>query len=200
MARLRDDLRGSREKPRPITESRNSDVVGGGLFLVVMLVLLAGMAFLAVFHGLNGPPIKPSDDDPLPEIPSRWSCTPPAYGRTVSMPGVLVVSGNTTLTNTLSPQILLCEPGARIHFGNASTTENGARVLVRPLDSELVCSEFYNMGVHSRCKARDHVIVSCEQSGCELFVDNRRCGLMATALSSPSEYLFVAEWNAWYEL
>ena len=187
-----------RREPRRVQPSPLFGVTSDGMCKIACWVglALAGIIFLTYVRDVKtGIP----DHERVPELPSRWGCTPPEYGRTVAMSNVRVASGNTTHTGTFAPQILLCEPGTRIHLGNASKTENGARVIVRPLDNEIVCNEFYNMGVRSSCKASDHVIVSCEQSGCALFMGTRRCPLVSAAVDT-TEFLFVAEWNAWYEL
>lgn len=183
------------EQRSPIFGLTSSDagwvLVGLGAFVVVMVIIPL----------LRVDVKKPSsDNDPAPKEPSRWSCTPPAFGRTVNMPGVRVASGNTTLVRTFTPQVLLCEPGTVVHLGNASTIENGARVLMRALDPDpSKCAEYGFSGVCVKHDRGAVVIASCVQSGCEIFRGHRGCGVESTVVFT-AEFMFVAEWNAWYEL
>src|SRR3569832_538036 len=178
-----------REQPSPLF-----GVSSDGMCKIACWVglALAGIIFLTYVRDVKtGIP----DHERVPELPSRWGCTPPEYGRTVAMPTVRVASGNTTHTGTKAPQNKQSEPRTRVHLGNGSTTENGARVFVRPLDPE--CD--YNNAFRT-CKFLNTVVVSCEQSGCELFLRDRRCPIVASSIAPGAEFLFVAEWNAWYEL
>jgi hypothetical protein len=94
----------------------------------------------------------------------------------------------------LDDHILMCEPDATVHLGNASSTPDGMRLIVRALDA--ACTNAHPM---LQCNAPLSPKVSCAESGCALFMILAR-GDQVTHRVDNAEFVFNAARNAWYAL
>lgn len=104
----------------------------------------------------------------------------------------------------LDDHILLCEPGAVVRLGNLSTTPDGMRLIVRPMDTTSPCPDMMDdrgMALAVACtRLPDYPVVSCLDSGCWIDTEYSPASLDMQYVRTTTEYVFYAARNTWFAL
>ncbi len=106
----------------------------------------------------------------------------------------------------LDDHILLCEPGSVVRLGDLSTTPDGMRLIVRPMDTSTgpcsgMSSSDMGTGLAYACTRQpDYPVVSCLDSGCMIDVEHSPSSLDMAYVHTTTEYVFYAARNTWFAL
>ncbi len=175
------NVEGSTSKNSTPSDNRMKNF-GGMLAFAVCVNIIVLMYFLCLHRGESAEQKVPS-------------CAMPVCGRgDVVTPGVRVVAGEHVLVD--GDQLLFCEPGAIVHLGNATTIPDGMRVIIRPLDGEAR----HTYGWNPKYEVVNPPRARCKQAGCQIFAKNWVTPALGVEVRAPAEMIFIAQWNAWYEL